>query len=327
MRVAAIACAALILCGLTWPGQQNRAVPQPSQFVIGEYVYFDFGPPFGFYELYVVRATARGSSLERISLTPPGDKCAAPAKLDVAAAKLKDSVPELLGPTNPCAIPERDLRRKPRRCKNCMVFSGADVLMQVQCGAETRTIRSDILDRDMYGPAANVPRNISWTMQLLKRLESAVGPGPEKTRPIFALSAKEQAPAKHLHSPLLQQLAAGRYDALFSGDPFKPSNLYQATQNPPPPPTVRLVSSKPVAPMAPAMPVYPPIAVLAHIEGSVTFNVEIGPDGRVADIVFVNGSPLLRGVVKEAVDKWRFPKGSANRQSQATISFVLKCLH
>lgn len=327
MRVAAIACAALILCGLTWPGQQNRAAPQPSQFVIGEYAYFDFGPPFGFYELYVVRATAHGSSLERISLAPPGDKCAAPAKLDVASATLRESVPELLGPKNPCTIPEAELRRKPKRCRNCMVFSGADVLIQVQCGAETRTIRSDVLDRDIYGPAENVPGNISWTMHLLKRLDSAVGPGPEKTRPIFALPAEDRTPVQHPDSPALRELAAGRYDALFSGDPFKPSNLYKATQNPPPAPTVHLAGSTPVAPVAPAMPAYPPIAVLAHTEGSVTFNVKIGPDGRVTDVVFVSGPSLLRGAVREAVDKWKFPKDSSIRQVQATISFVLNCLH
>jgi hypothetical protein len=244
MRLAAISCAALVLCGLTLPRRQKRAAPEPSQFVIGEYLYFDFGPPFGFYEVYVVRAGGEGSLVQRIALTPPGDKCFAPAKVEFVSATLKESVPELLGPRNPCAIPERELHRKPKRCRECLVFSGAEVTMQVQCGAETRTIRSDILDRDMFGPAANVPRSISWTMRLLKQLDGAVGPGPAQTHRIFALPGKEQVPAKLPDSPELRKLAAGGYDGLFSGDPFTPSKLYQAAQKLPPPPTVRLVSSR-----------------------------------------------------------------------------------
>jgi hypothetical protein len=42
---------------------------------------------------------------------------------------------------------KKPLRRELKRCKKCLVFSGADVVLQVQCGTETCLIRTDILDK------------------------------------------------------------------------------------------------------------------------------------------------------------------------------------
>ena len=198
-------------------------------------------------------------------------------------------------------------------------------MMQVQCGGQTRLIRSDILDRDMFGPSGNVPPKISWTMRLLKQLDQVAGPGPADTTPIFAIPAKEPPPRTAPHSAVLRMLAAGKYDALFRGEPEKPSQLYSAAQKPPPSPTVRLVSITPLGPQDLALPPYPPILRLAHVEGSVSFHFEIGPDGRAKNLNFDSGPPLLRRTVPIAVKKWRFPRSASNRQVHATIAFALNC--
>jgi len=44
------------------------------------------------------------------------------------------------------------------------------------CGGETRLIRSDILDRDMFDASAHTPENTAWTMQLLEKLDKPLGP-------------------------------------------------------------------------------------------------------------------------------------------------------
>ena len=148
----------------------------PEQFEIGRRTFFDFGPPFDFYEILIVRPDASGASVERILLTPPGDKCFAPAKVESAQAKISETVATLLGSKNPCTIPEKELSRERKRSKKGLVFSGADVAMQVRCGDRTRLIRSEILDRDMFDRAAHTPENTSWTMGLLDVNQQSCGP-------------------------------------------------------------------------------------------------------------------------------------------------------
>jgi hypothetical protein len=161
-----------------------------------------------------------------------------PAKLEVASASLSESVATLLGKTNPCTIPENELRRELKRRKKCLVFSGANVQMRVQCGAQTHMIRSDILDNDMFDPAPNTPEHTSWTMQLLARLDDAVGPGVLE-RPIFPISGKEEPSATNFNSEALADGGSGKLDMLFQGAPDKPSELYHAARIRPPAPSVR----------------------------------------------------------------------------------------
>ena len=324
MRCGVLICAVFIAYSPA-SSQESRLSPaQPNQFEIGRRTFFDFGPPFDFYEVFLVRPTSGGSSIERITLTPAGDECVAPAKIEIASASLSESPATLLGSTNLCKIPEKTLGRELKRCKNCLVFSGAEVVMQVQCGTHSRLIRSNILDKDMFDPAAHTPKHTSWTMQLLERLDTAVGPGV-MDKPMFPISEKEAHSANKLHSVTLQDLSAGKYDVLFQGAPNKPSDLYRAAQNPPPPPSVRLMDSAPIAPENFVAPGYPPLARLAHVEGVLSFTVEIDANGGTGILVFQSGHPLLREAVKKAVSGWKFRQDASIQQIKATIEFTLNC--
>ena len=95
----------------------------------------------------------------------------------------------LLGDKNPCTIPEKALGRESKPCKKYSVFSGADVVLRVRCGTLTRLIRTDILEKDWFDASPHTPEQTSWTMQLLGRLDDAVGPGI-MDRPIFLLPEK-----------------------------------------------------------------------------------------------------------------------------------------
>lgn len=298
--------------------------PPPNQFEIGRHTFFDFGPPHDFYDVFAVRPAANGSSIERITFTPPGDACLQPAKVEIRSASVSESVATLLGAVNPCTIPEKELRRELKRCKKCLVFSGAYIAMQVQCGNRVRTIRSDILDKDMFDKAANTPEHTSWTMRLLTRLDQAAGPGVME-QPMFAMPGDAEAPKDPMPSEIAGEIGSGKYDGLFEGAPDKPSDLYLASQKPRPAPTVRLLSSSPAQPELFVQPAYPPLAKLAHVEGSVSFKVGVNPDGSTKDFAVDSGHPLLREVVRQAVAGWKFPKGSAGQQVQATIEFKVNC--
>jgi hypothetical protein len=161
------------------------AQEQPvSQFEIAKHDFFDFGPPNDFYELFLVRPDQSGATVEKITLTPSVDHCFQPAKAELTKTSLNQTIPELLGKVDPCAIPEKELVREKKRCKKCTVFSGMNVSMLVRCGTQLRAIRADILDRDMFDPAAHTPEHTSWTMSLLAKLDQASGPSV-MDRPVF----------------------------------------------------------------------------------------------------------------------------------------------
>ena len=322
MRRSVMFCAVLVLSSATF-GQANGAISAPpDQFEIGRHTFFDFGPPSDYYELFVVHPTVNGTSIERITLTPPVDSCTRQAKLEVASASINESIAALLGSTNPCAIPEKELRRELKRCKKCGGYSGAIVAMQVECGGQSRVIRSDILDKDLFDPAASTPKHTQWTMQMLRRLDEAVGPGV-MAKPMFSVGEEEPSSPHDTDSAILESLSSGRYDELFQGAPDKPSDLYRSARIQPPTPSVRLVSSTPVEPKVFVAPNYPPIAKLAHVEGSVSFNMRVDSAGNVTNLSFESGSPFLQSAVKSASDGWKFPEDSVAREVHAVIEFSL----
>jgi outer membrane biosynthesis protein TonB len=145
-------------------------------------------------------------------------------------------------------------------------------------------------------------------------------------KPMFPVSEEDQSSPRDADSPVLENLSSGKYDELFEGAPDKPSGLYHSAQIHAPTPSIRLLSSTPVEPRVFAEPKYPPIAKLAHIEGSVSFNVLVDSAGSVMNLSFESGSPLLQSAVKNASDGWKFPEDFATREIHAVIEFSLPCL-
>ncbi len=325
MRIGSILSVIFCLACAALAQERGSTTEKPAQFVVGIHTFFDFGPPFDFYEIMLVRSKENGASIERMTLTPAGDLCFSPAKYEMANGSLTETVPALLGKTDPCKIPEKELLRERKRCKKCMVFSGANVAMQVQCGNQTRITRSDILDRDMFDPAAQTPEHTSWTMQLLESLNKSLGPGV-MDKPMFEITKAEDLPDNFSDPEILKELETGKYDGLFRGAPDKPSDLYRAAQKRQPPPTVKLLSSSPIAPESFSLPGYPPLARVTHTEGTVSVKFEVDADGAVTNIVFESGHPLLRAAVQDSVSHWKFPNNVASQQAEATIQFALNCL-
>lgn len=315
---------ALLLCSPFPLLGKKRPLSQPvTQFEIGRRTFFDFGPPFDFYEVYIVKSEAKGSSVERITITPPGAYCTQPAKVETATASLDSSITVLLNGTNPCDIPEKELHREMKRCKKCLVFSGTVTAMQLQCGEKTRIIRSHVLDRDIYDPAPQTPKYTSWTMHLLEQLDRPLGSNVGE-KPVFPVSEQGPAPAAS-NSEAATNLSSGRYDGLFAGAPDKPSSLYQAAQRSIPQPEIRIETNPPTKPTASIPPSYPPLARLAHIEGKVVLKIRIALDGTVSNVAVESGHAMLRPASENAVKSWKFATEAANQEVEVTIEFINNC--
>jgi hypothetical protein len=208
---------AIALCVLALVLPKNLANAQvaqayfPSHLIIARHTFFDFGPPNDFYEIIDVAQSAKGLAVQRALVTPPGIACAQPATVELSSGVLRKTIQELLQSKNPCAIPEKELHRERQRCKNCLVFGGVDLTMQVSCSGSDRQIRTDILDRDLFDPRAGTPKNTSWSLAVLQQLDSALGPGA-MDKPIFPVGTN---PSLRAGGDLVDQILTGSLDSLF----------------------------------------------------------------------------------------------------------------
>ena len=325
-RAKSIAVAVMFTCVsvLSFAADKDPAPAMPTELAIGVRTFFDFGPPFNYYDIFLVKSAGNKVEVERISLTPAGVDCLQPAKAEIAKGFIDESIEVLLNQVNPCAVPEKELHKEAQRCKKCLVFSGADVRMQVQCGGQQRLIQSSVLDRDWFDPNAGTPSNTSWTMKLVGRLNEAVGPGA-MDKPIFAIEDGKMARTDAIPAETVKEIESGTYDALFASASDKPSELIRAAQIHVAAPSVEFVETNSVRPVAYELPKYPPIARAARIEGLVELSAKIDNNGNVDSVSLITGHPMLRGAAQAAVATWKFPTEAAGREVQLKIQFNLNC--
>ena len=75
-------------------------------------------------------------------------------------------------------------------------------------------------------------------------------------------------------------------------------------------------------------PIYPPLALSAHIQGSVVFRIVIGADGRVKQMLLEHSHPLLITAAREAVQQYVYRPVLLNGQpiavsTKVTVQFSL----
>jgi TonB family protein len=299
---------------------QRSSSELPSQLLIARHTFFDFGPPFDFYEVLTVDTGLDGLDIERALVTPAGDACFQPPTVELKTGTLHASLSELLKGRNPCDIPEKDLHKELKRCKHCLTFSGADVTMHVSCGGKARAIRMDILDRDMFDPNAHTPKQTSWTMAVMASLDDVLGPGVME-KPMFDIGKKNATSQPEIS--ILRRLKSGQFDTLFSSKLPLSELVLEATQ-PLRSPNVVLENYSPATPNKAELPGYPPIARAAHVGGKVSVSFHVTPDGRTENITFANPT-LMQSATQTAVEKWGFPESESGHDERVTIEFKLNC--
>jgi TonB family protein len=300
---------------------QRSSSEFPSQLLIARHTFFDFGPPFDFYEVITVDSGPDGLDVERALVTPAGNACFSPPTVEVKTASMHASMTELLKGQNPCDIPEKDLRKELKRCKHCLNFSGADVTMRVSCRGKERAIRMDILNRDMFDPGPNTPKQTSWTMAVMSSLDGVLGPGVME-KPMFG-PGKPATTSQRAETTIARRLRSGEFDTLFDSKPLL-SDLAAQAARPLVSPNVVLEYYSPAAPTEAELPGYPPIAKAAHVDGKVSVSFHVTPDGRTENISFEKQT-LMQSATQAAVEKWRFPETAEGHDEHVTLEFKLNC--
>lgn len=311
---------ALLLCGAC--AAQRGNVSMPDSLVIARDTFWDFGPPFDYYDLIQVTKTVDGLAVDQVRVTPHGQACWQPATVEERSVILHKTMSDLLEGRNPCTIPEKDLHREKRRCKKCLASSGMHVAMQASCGGTDRQMSMDVLDRDIYDRRRQTPENTSWSMRLLSELNGVLGPGSED-KPIFQTAPVETHPV--LNTALVSAIRDGRYDELFGKESGVSAIVHEADQPVPLPPSVAIEGVTPIAPIAPKIPIYPPIAKAARVEGLVNLTFDISRDGKVGNVVVVDGPKMVQAGIVDAVSGWSFPESAWGSSGHAAIRFSLNC--
>jgi protein TonB len=70
------------------------------------------------------------------------------------------------------------------------------------------------------------------------------------------------------------------------------------------------------------IPLYPPLAKQARIQGTVRFTALIGADGSVVSLQLVSGHPLLVEAAKDAVAQWQYKPTLLNGSPAEVITQI-----
>jgi TonB family protein len=165
-------------------------------------------------------------------------------------------------------------------------------------------------------------------MNLLYRIESGIVDSDTASTQMVAkadewvtkaLAVKRQQPAGP--QPSAPQL---KVDGPPPGPPA--GSAPQPPPPPPPPPQgagVAAVRNLPeLEPLTHVEPVYPPLARLARISGTVTLVATLAPDGRVDELWVASGHPLLVPAATAAVRQWTYPPQAGRTKTKVQVVFA-----
>jgi outer membrane biosynthesis protein TonB len=189
---------------------------------------------------------------------------------------------------------------------------------------QTRVVRADILDRDIFEEHPKTPQYTSWTRTLFEKLDQATGDRPWD-KPIFPVPETARAVSPTPQSAAMKAIADGKFDGIFGDAPDRPSVLYLMAQNAPRQPFIELTNSEPVRPAVYAEPVYPPIAKAAHVHGTVDFHLTVAENGAVKDFAIDSGPKMLWQAVNIAASNWKFSTDDSGKVVHGSIRFGLNC--
>jgi outer membrane biosynthesis protein TonB len=73
------------------------------------------------------------------------------------------------------------------------------------------------------------------------------------------------------------------------------------------------------------LPLYPPLAKAALVEGIVETTFDVTPSGNTVNVQTVSGPKLMEKAMTDAILQWTFPPSAKIRHERAKIAFRLNC--
>ena len=177
------------------------------------------------------------------------------------------------------------------------------------------------------GPPPAVPRP-----QLIHHAAVDVRTAPIEIPPTIAHVVEPPEPPQAVPSPT-GPYVTGAPPGDGSGNGFIAGSVPWGKEPPPPPPAPERKASAPplvrrggdvIAALAlyRPQPVYPPLAIMARIQGTVVLQAIIATDGTVKDLKVLSGHPLLVPAALDAVKTWRYQPTLLNTEPVEVLTEI-----
>ena len=70
-----------------------------------------------------------------------------------------------------------------------------------------------------------------------------------------------------------------------------------------------------------AAPIYPPIALVARLSGTVKLTAVVTPEGKVKSVHTIGGSPLFVPAAEQAVRRWKYEAAKLETTESVVVTF------
>ncbi len=180
-------------------------------------------------------------------------------------------------------------------------------------------------------PAPPLPPSSEEHTARVKPAQTAdTGFTPPSTIPLGVPVPNEEPPLIGV-TPGIGSLGTGIQSlagAVSHGAPVSILSLTPVTPPPPPPPAARTPRVKTGGDVQESklirrvVPDYPPLAIRAHVEGTVLLDVDIDEEGNVTNVRVLQGNPLLVPEAVRAVKQWKYSPTLLNGEPIPILSTV-----
>jgi TonB family protein len=336
------------LVGAPWLNSKdgaNRTDPELQRFYVVVQRVSDAAPFWFDYILYV-RPDGKDVIVRVIRLAPENSYCSGYVEVKAVERRLpRISVRKVAGHINLCSFREEDVENaiagaKLKRISS--IFDSERFGIVAQCHDSERLFRLPYPETlDMAALKRNAPR-----VAALYGLEWEIYKRAFKGKDVFHdIRPAEDLELQRFGASLVAELRSGMYDLGFADEnqerlcrTHTPCDLgltrnllkgYEGPGHKPHQPTATLLDREKYHLVKYVAPRYPPLAMVAKIEGKVEVEISIdSADGTVKQVRAISGHPLLRKSAEDAVKAWVFPPTSIPRVGHlsAMLDYSLGCV-
>ena len=305
----------------------------PSWFYIVSQTFSDY-KGFLYYRVLDVASDGPNTLVRYIRVAPIDSFCLTGHTVQAMDFRLANRSPaQLVAHSNPCAVNPSMLRAVLDKYKQGgSFFETMSFSVVAECGGSS--------------VAFAVPNAESVNLKSLKSDHPEIARFwdmlSEVTRPLFTddpflnRTEEDDLALQRAGEAVVPELASGRFDINFSGDFAGHLSFRSVLKDYRGPVTKSEVNVRPIPRLLNSEAyrfseyepvVYPPLALMARVEGNVCLRLITDPaTGEVRDVSAISGPALLRPAALDAARRWRFEGNSANsRTINATIEFSLLC--
>lgn len=311
----------------------------PSEFYVVSQFFSDNGALF-YYRVIDVKQIGSDSVIRYVRIAPTNVHC--PRKIiQVAEATVRDKTPaQLVGSNNPCAVKPKDLRAALNKHRERVgVFEAISFGIVAQCGNSSVSLGlPNVESVNVEDMKSSDPAAVRLWDLASEIAGSVIGPND-----IFHdRSEDDDLALQRTGEKLVPELISGRYDRGLAAAAKGNVGTWKH-------PSFRSILADYRGPISQAeakasyvpqllnptayrlrhftAPIYPPLALMARIQGRVELRLTVEPaTGDIRNAEMVSGHPLLAPSAVAAAKQWRFEADSVGSGAvNVTIEFALNC--